>query len=60
MAVADGQMGIHFRQEYIVLGFDPGRDKTGFSFVNSEGSLIASGIFPSSESDRFFGAVIAG
>ena len=59
MAVADGQMGIHSRQEYIVLGLDPGRDKTGFAFVDGEGRLIVSGIFPSSESDDFFRAVIA-
>ena len=60
MAVADGQMGIHSRQEYIVLGLDPGRDKTGFAFVDGKGGLILSGIFPSSESDDFFRAVISG
>ncbi|MBQ7214834.1 MAG: hypothetical protein IJS39_02485 [Synergistaceae bacterium] len=59
MAVADGQMGIHVREKHIVLGFDPGRDKTGFAFVDEEGRLIVSGIFPSGESDRFFGAVRA-
>ena len=53
-------MGIHSREKHIVLGLDPGRDKTGFAFVNDEGGLIASGIFPSSESDRFFGAVMTG
>ena len=58
MAVADGQMGIHSREEYIVLGLDPGRDKTGFAFADEEGGLIASGIFPSSESDIFFAAVL--
>ena len=59
MAVAYGQMGIHVREEYIVLGLDPGRDKTGFAFVDSEGRLIVSGIFPSGESERFFAAVRA-
>ena len=53
-------MGIHIREEYIVLGLDPGRDKTGFAFADEEGGLIASGIFPSSKNDDFFGAVIAG
>ena len=60
MAVAYGQMGIHTRQEHIVLGLDPGRDKTGFAFVDDEGGLIASGIFPSSRSDTFFRAVTVG
>lgn len=60
MAVADGQMGIYTREKYLVLGLDPGRDKTGFAFVDSEGRLIVSGIFPSSESDDFFRAVIDG
>ena len=59
MAVAYGQMGIHAREEYIVLGLDPGRDKTGFAFVDKEGGLLASGIFPSSESDDFFRAVVS-
>ena len=59
MAVADGQMGIHVREERIVLGLDPGRDKTGFAFVDGEGELIVSGIFPSGVSGRFFAAVMA-
>ncbi len=57
MAMADGQMGIHVREKHIVLGLDPGRDKTGFAFVDGEGELMVSGIFPSGESDRFFAAV---
>ena len=60
MGVVDGQMGIHVRQEYIVLGIDPGRDKTGFAFVDDRGALLASGIFPSNEADNFFSAVLAG
>ncbi len=59
MAVADGQMGIHVREKYIVLGLDPGRDKTGFAFVDDDGKLIASGIFASNESDRFFAAILS-
>ena len=42
-----------------MLGLDPGRDKTGFAFVDDEGRLLASGIFPSRESDDFFRAVIS-
>ena len=57
MAVADGQMGIHVREERIVLGIDPGRDKTGFAFVNLQGGLIASGIFATNEHTRFFAAL---
>ncbi len=38
----------------MVLGIDPGRDKTGFAFVNSkDGNLIASGIFKT-EDENFF------
>ncbi|MBQ4430978.1 MAG: endonuclease, partial [Synergistaceae bacterium] len=36
-----------------VLAFDPGRDKTGFAFVDFDGGLIASGIFPTQELERF-------
>ena len=35
-----------------VLAFDPGRDKSGFAFVDFDGGLIASGIFPTSEFKR--------
>ncbi len=38
----------------VALGFDPGRDKTGFAFVNVDGELLLSGIFPSSETEKFF------
>lgn len=38
----------------LVLGLDPGRDKTGFAFVNQEGGLILSGIFPTCEREKFF------
>lgn len=57
MAVVDGQMGIHVREERIVLGIDPGRDKTGFAFVDSQGVLLASGIFPTNEHAKFFAAL---
>lgn len=65
MDVADGQMGIHIRQEimsdinFLAMGLDPGRDKIGFAFVNFDGELIASGIFASDESNKFFEAVIS-
>lgn len=47
-------MGIHAREKDLALGLDPGRDKTGFAFVNLEGDLLLSGIFPSSEAAKFF------
>ena len=59
MVMVDGQMGIHSRQEYIALGLDPGRDKIGFAFVNPSGVLIASGIFPSNEAEKFFTAILS-
>ena len=54
MVLADGQMGIYAGQKSLVLGLDPGRDKTGFAFVNFSGELILSGIFPTSEREKFF------
>lgn len=54
MDVADGQMGIHAGEKCLVLGFDPGRDKIGFAFADFEGELILSGIFASSEREKFF------
>ena len=54
MALASRQMGIYVREKDLVLGLDPGRDKTGFAFVNREGDLLLSGIFPSSETEKFF------
>ena len=42
-------MGIYVREKDLVLGFDPGRDKTGFAFVSLDGGLMMSGIFPSCE-----------
>ena len=47
-------MGIYVREKDLVLGLDPGRDKTGFAFVNREGDLLLSGIFPSFETEKFF------
>ena len=41
----------------IILAFDPGRDKTGFAFVNPDGTLIVSGIFPTQEKLSFFTAL---
>lgn len=38
----------------LILGIDPGRDKTGFAFVKfPEGDLIASGIFRTDEKKHF-------
>ena len=54
MALASGQMGIHSGEKHLVLGLDPGRDKTGFAFTDIDGSLQVSGIFPSSERAAFF------
>ena len=42
----------------MILAFDPGRDKTGFAFVDEEGRLILSGIFESHEREEFFDALI--
>ncbi len=42
----------------MILAFDPGRDKTGFAFVDDEGNLILSGIFESREREKFFDALI--
>ena len=55
MALAAGQMGIHSEKNLnLILGIDPGRDKTGFAFVDFDGNLKASGIFNTSERDNFF------
>ena len=59
MAVADGQMGIHAQEKGLVLGLDPGRDKTGFAFTDKEGSLLLAGIFPTKEQDKFFACVLS-
>lgn len=53
MALAAGQMGIYTRED-LILGIDPGRDKTGFAFVDFNGNLLASGIFETSKRDDFF------
>ena len=41
-----------------ILGFDPGRDKTGFAFINNSGSLLASGIFPTQDQQAIFTALL--
>ena len=53
MAMVNGQVG-KYSEENIILALDPGRDKTGFALVDMQGSLLASGIFSSSERDNFF------
>lgn len=39
--------------EIFALGIDPGRDKTGFAFINLDGELILSGIIKSCELENF-------
>ena len=58
MVLDFGQVGIYFGEKNLILGIDPGRDKTGFAFVNFEGELISSGIFISSEREKFFDILI--
>ena len=53
MDVANGSMGIYPEKD-MILALDPGRDKTGFAFVDMQGNLLASGIFESSQRDKFF------
>ena len=38
----------------IILALDPGRNKTGFAFVDFDGRLLASGIFLTDEREKFF------
>lgn len=57
MAMASGQVAIHAREKDIVLGIDPGRDKTGFAFVDMGGNLLVSGIFETKDSEKFFMAL---
>ena len=52
------QMGIYVENKKILaLGIDPGRDKTGFAFVNLQGVLILSGIFNTNELNLFMSYV---
>jgi RNase H-fold protein (predicted Holliday junction resolvase) len=37
----------------MILGVDPGRDKTGWALVGKEGDLVLSGIVPSSDTEFF-------
>ena len=52
MAMDSRQMAV--RTKNLILGIDPGRDKTGFAFIDSDGNLLLSGIFASSEREDFF------
>ena len=56
--MVNGQMGIHAGEKNLILGIDPGRDKTGFAFVNFDGELILSGIFLSVEREKFFDSLL--
>jgi RNase H-fold protein (predicted Holliday junction resolvase) len=40
----------------MILGIDPGRDKTGWALVSGEGELVLSGIVPASDAELFFEA----
>ncbi len=56
-------MAIHRTQENfnaVALGIDPGRDKTGFAFIDMAGDLILSGILASNDIEKFLTAVIHG
>ena len=57
MAMVTGQMGIHAEEKDLVLALDPGRSKTGFAFIKTDGTLLVSGIFPSEERGKFFDEV---
>lgn len=50
-------MAIYSGEKNLALGLDPGRDKTGFAFVNLDGDLLLSGIFPTSEREIFFAGI---
>lgn len=57
MVLDTGQMGI-YDEKFLVLGLDPGRDKTGFAFVDHDGDLLLSGIFETQRRDEFFNALL--
>jgi RNase H-fold protein (predicted Holliday junction resolvase) len=40
----------------MILGIDPGRDKTGWALVSEEGELVLSGIVPAPDAELFFEA----
>ena len=64
MVLDNGPMDIYTGErslmKNLILAFDPGRDKTGFALVNLDGELIFSGMFPSSEREKFFEALLNG
>lgn len=43
----------------MILGIDPGRDKTGWALVEEGGGLVAAGIFGTSDAEAFVRAVAA-
>lgn len=64
MALDYGSLGVDLQKkiimnEELILAFDPGRDKTGFAFVNFNGDLICSGIFFEEAREKFFEALIS-
>ncbi len=44
----------------MILGIDPGRDKTGWALVRSDGKLVLSGIFPTKDAEAFLQALSEG
>ncbi len=57
--MAAGQMGVRASGEMaLIVGIDPGRDKTGWALVRPTGELVLSGIFPSSDLDRFLNVLL--
>ena len=44
----------------MILGIDPGRDKTGWALVNYDGDLFSSGICPVPEQELFLEALALG
>lgn len=44
----------------MIVGVDPGRDKTGFAALSHDGKLLFAGIFPVSSSDVFWKAFALG
>ena len=41
------------RMKHVVLGIDPGRNKTGWAFASCEGELVLSGIVPTEVAGAF-------
>ena len=44
----------------MILGIDPGRDKSGWVLTDEKGALLASGIFATTQGDSFLKSVFSG